>query len=107
MQQVHNKEKKGNGVFSINSGMNSYFWLILVEGNYTICVDNLSRTQKTFTLHYEVILESSIDFTGSQSRTLKKKINEVQSSLGRILSNIDKLGTRESVQGESKAELND
>eukprot|EP00826_Nyctotherus_ovalis_P044030 TRINITY_DN4711_c0_g1_i1.p1 TRINITY_DN4711_c0_g1~~TRINITY_DN4711_c0_g1_i1.p1 ORF type:complete len:186 (-),score=38.22 TRINITY_DN4711_c0_g1_i1:275-832(-) len=104
-QQIFDGGKTNTGVITIRTGANSFFPSHPIEGNYTICVDNLSRTTKTFTLHYEITLESSIDITSSQSRKLKSKVDHVYSSLGRISSNIDKLKIRETVQGESNVFL--
>ena len=69
-------------------------------------MDDLSKTEKVFTLHYEITLEAMIDSTGSQTRILNSKIEKLYASFNRISSNIEKLKTRESVQYECITKLN-
>ena len=71
------------------------------DGNYTICVENLSKGTKTLTIYWEKI-QASIGGTENMVEKLDEKIRILYFSLIEVSANIGKLRTRETVHFESK-----
>ncbi len=73
-----------------------------IEGNYSICAENLNRATKTLTLNYNVVKETQPSAKLSQIEALDGRIQALYLALSDISSNIGKLRTRETVHFESK-----
>eukprot|EP00831_Metopus_contortus_P081492 TRINITY_DN8581_c0_g1_i3.p1 TRINITY_DN8581_c0_g1~~TRINITY_DN8581_c0_g1_i3.p1 ORF type:complete len:271 (-),score=53.12 TRINITY_DN8581_c0_g1_i3:54-866(-) len=66
-------------------------------GNYSICVENLSRTKKTLTINYYTYSDGKNSEEANIVERLDEKVRSLYFSLNDVSSNLEKLRTREAV----------
>ena len=71
-----------------------------IDGNYTLCIENLSKTKKTLTLHYSIMNSLMLNPSTSKLDVLEIRVQELYIYLIQVSVNIEMIRTRENVHYE-------